>query len=638
MKRLKSDSKGQVMVIAVIIMVILFLGILFLFDLQSVIRSKIKIETANQAAALSAAQWQKESLNLIGELNLIKACDALQTYVTDISKPPSEQAADACKIITQMQTRMAFAGPVIAFGAAQQTAKNNGVNIYDYQKQSSSGAGSTNNAIKQAQLDAETYYKNLDINTPTGELRYGDACRSGINGRYSGWMDDYRGMLRAIIDQGIAVRPNVRIGIERVTPYAFKDRMFYNAILGEYWCYVPLRSLLKQPDSYWSGKWWRNIQYDNPNFTGQSEIYSLGVKFEENYADGSGVSYYDQAGSYWDTYLKKLSGNSDRHLGWGSLPEITWCLYDSSWDSARMESYIKNFWNRSQGGYLSGDLKSSALYDGALAYAECSQTINLVNSFESKMDAPTSVQDATDEATASLKGSVPSPIRTRSDTIINNGVPVGNDSSQDGYPAGVIARTFGELGVGGNKLKPTDAQIILPAFTGVALFPIAMFADNINPLRNTDDPLSAFIIWLKSADDLYTPAVAPPAGSELYLQAVQKLDAESFRKKGYNNNFAAGSVSNNIYFTDAYKYSAANPSGAGWLQQAYIFNDPSYNSALNNQTVPDKINPSYSRYYNLNFYILTDKSGRVRTNEQERCGGGYAPGGYEGPRSGPGRI
>ena len=642
MKQNNSGSKGQVIVIAIVIMVILMLGILFLFDLQSVIRAKVKIETANQAAALAAAQWQKESLNLIGELNLIKACDALQTYVPDELKnrqPPAseaEKATAACKIITQMQTRIAFAGPVIAFGAAQQAAKNNGVNIYDYQKQSSSSG--MNNTVKQVQLDALSYYNNLDISTATGEMRYGDAYRNGISNRYPGWWDDYRGMLKSVIDQGVVVLPNVRIGIERVTPYAFKDRMFYKAIEGEWWCYVPLRSLLKQPDSYWSGKWWQQIQYDNPHFTGQSEIYSLGISFAQDNAESSTGSYYTQTGNVtsWNDYLNSaLGSNSGQTWLNGDFTPITWCLYDGSWgwNSDREGEMLS--WNRSQGGYLRGELTDNVKYDGAVAYAECSQTINLINSFESKMDAPTAA-----EADASLKGSVPSPIRTRSDTIINNGVPVGNDSSRDGYPAGVIARALGELKPSGSKLKPTDAQIILPAFNNVALFPIAMFAGNINLLRNTDDPLSAFIIWLKSADDLYTPAVAPPAGSQLYWEAVKKLDTESFRRSGYNNKFVAGSVSNDAYFSDAYKYSAGNPDGAGWLQQAYIFidGDPKYADDLVNKTKTDKYNSNYLRYYNMNFYIVIDKSGKVRTNEQQRCGGGYVPSPYSGPRSGPPRF
>ena len=639
MKEINSDSKGQVMVIAVIIMVILMLGILFLFDLQNVIRSKVKIETADQAAALSAAQWQKESLNLIGELNLIKACDQLQGYVPASSqdKLPPEQAADACKIITQMQTRMAFVGPVIAFGAAQQAAKNNGVNIYDYQKQSSS------TAVKQVHLDAQSYRNSLDDTKPEwNAMRYGaENINPDISVRYPTWRDDYLRMLDAVISQGIAVRPNVRIGIERVTPYAFKDRVFYNAILNKWWCYVPLRSLLKKDEKFWTGKWWQT-QYDNPSFTGQSEIYSLGITFAQDNAADSG-SYYDGADKItsWDKYLSNALGNPGQD--WikntpGVLPQITWCIYDSNWGSSRMDD-ISSYWNRSQGGYLSGDIKDSVKYDGAVAYAECSQTINLVNTFESKMSAPTASQ-----AQASLQGSTnPSPIRTINNTVVNNKVPVGNDSSGDGYPAGVIARTLGELEPASSKLKPTAALIILPAFSNVALFPIAMFSDNINLLRNTDDPLSAFIIWLKTADNIYDLSVLSPPGTEQYLDAIRKLNQpgqESFRKNGFNNDFNYVPT-NDEYFSDVYKY-PNRADGAGWLQQAYIFtnSDPKYVYDSSKPTVPDTINPAYSRYYfpGSNLYILLDSGGKVRTNEQERCGTGYAPGGSSGPRSGPGRI
>lgn len=626
MKQINSDSKGQVMVIAVIIMVILMLGILFLFDLQNVIRSKVKIETADQAAALSAAQWQKESLNLIGELNLIKACDQLDGSVR-IPPPDNKNRVDFYNdLLTKMQIRIAFAGPVIAFGAAQQAAKNNGVNIYDYQ--------SNGQTKKQVWRDAESYLNSV----ATNELRYGeDVLNRDIYKLYPEWRKDYMAMLKSVIDQGVAVRPNVSIGIENVTPYAFHDRVFYNAILNRWWCYMPLRSLLKQPDSYWSGKWWQGILYDNPNFKGQSEIYTLGIKLDKASPPG-GDEYYktvDQNG-LWDFYLLKsgMSGKAQDNTTFG---EITWCIYDSSrWGTARMD-YIGSYWNRSQGGYLSGDIKPSVSYDGAMAYAECSQTINLVNTFESKMSAPTAAQ-----AQASLQGSTnPSPIRTINNTVVNNKVPVGNDSSGDGYPAGVIARTIGHLGRD-LTAKPTDVPIILPAFDNVALFPIAMFADNINLLRNTDDSLSDFIIWLRNADEIDPPMPPARAGTELYLAAVQQLNTESFRKTGYNNNFVTGSVANNAYFSDAYKYSATNPAGAGWLQQAYIFtnSDPKYVYDSSNPTIPDTINPSYSRYYfpGSNLYILLDSGGKVRTNEQERCGTGYAPGGSSGPRSGPGRI
>ena len=68
-----SSEKGQTLIVAVLAIIVLFLAVLFLFDLQSIIRVKVKTQTAADAAALAGANMQKESLNLIGEINLIKA-------------------------------------------------------------------------------------------------------------------------------------------------------------------------------------------------------------------------------------------------------------------------------------------------------------------------------------------------------------------------------------------------------------------------------------------------------------------------------------------------------------------------------------------------------------------------------------
>ncbi|MFA7230219.1 MAG: pilus assembly protein TadG-related protein [Victivallaceae bacterium] len=51
----KHIQGGQVMILAVIMIIILLMAIMFMFDLHSIIRAKIKMETAEQSAALTAA-------------------------------------------------------------------------------------------------------------------------------------------------------------------------------------------------------------------------------------------------------------------------------------------------------------------------------------------------------------------------------------------------------------------------------------------------------------------------------------------------------------------------------------------------------------------------------------------------------
>ena len=83
----------------VMILILLF-AIFFFFDIHNVIRGKMKLETAEQAAALAAARWQAESLNLVGEINLLIATENvllsenITVPDTDIFKDNAEDDKD----------------------------------------------------------------------------------------------------------------------------------------------------------------------------------------------------------------------------------------------------------------------------------------------------------------------------------------------------------------------------------------------------------------------------------------------------------------------------------------------------------------------------------------------------------------
>ena len=68
---------GQVLILAIVALILVIMAILLLFDVQTVIRGKVKGQNGVDAAALTAAEWQKHSLNLIGELNLVRATGTL---------------------------------------------------------------------------------------------------------------------------------------------------------------------------------------------------------------------------------------------------------------------------------------------------------------------------------------------------------------------------------------------------------------------------------------------------------------------------------------------------------------------------------------------------------------------------------
>ena len=66
-------ESGQVLITGIVMMAILLLVILYAFDVHNVIRAKLKVDIAQQSAAMTGAVWQKESLNFLGEINLVKA-------------------------------------------------------------------------------------------------------------------------------------------------------------------------------------------------------------------------------------------------------------------------------------------------------------------------------------------------------------------------------------------------------------------------------------------------------------------------------------------------------------------------------------------------------------------------------------
>lgn len=612
----RKNNSGQVMIISVIILVIIFIAILFLFDLQNIIRSKIKMETAEQAAALTAANWQKESLNLIGEINIVKACDVLLTDIPNSGSDIAEMVQSAGDALTEMQSRIAFTGPLIAFGSAQVAAKNNGVNIFD---------DSNNTVSKSVQGDMTNYVEKLTI-----DPRYLPPATSEFVNFYH-WREPYTAMISNIAGQGIAVRPSGSFpGLESVNPRWLTDRFLYNAILGEMWCQPTLNTIIKYPDSYWGGKWW-NVKYNNSNFPEESEIYTLGVEFS------GGASTQNQIYNPALPHISSLA--NDRGLNtsnWANISEMKWCIYDSSWfeGNANYNGPDTIWWNGST--FLRADLKPSARYGGAVAYAECYQKVKTVNEYKSNMSRPTVPKDSsgaakeqTQLASDSMKRNL---IKNNQDFTIT----VGNDIRQDSTPGGAVAKAFGKLQ---GDLAPTDAVMVLPVFTDAALIPSTMH--DYRPMRVGFSDLERFLIWLSGVDDLHSPETPPPDGTAAYLSALQKLDSERFRKTGWNNNFNIGAITSDVqYFSNQYKYSDTNSDGAGWLQQAYLQVDSKYDPMKPTVGVDERKTGWNTGYYYGGQYLLRNSAGALVTNEQAICrwipgGPGVVP---PGTRIGPPRL
>ena len=218
---IKRGQSGQVLLTGITMMVVLLLIILYAFDVHNVIRAKMKVEIAQQAAAMTGANWQKESLNLIGEINLLKASALLlegsenwKTPLPDRNDPDPEsekkwkEAMQArLDLLTEMQTRVSFIGPLIGFAAAQQAAKSNG-------------------------LDGRANVLNKYLELLEKDARYieeqGGAPK--IINNYN-WREPYRDLVSKINDSRIAVYPNARTaGMPETWPRQLANKHFYDEI------------------------------------------------------------------------------------------------------------------------------------------------------------------------------------------------------------------------------------------------------------------------------------------------------------------------------------------------------------------------------------------------------------------------
>ncbi|OGV32238.1 MAG: hypothetical protein A2020_14570 [Lentisphaerae bacterium GWF2_45_14] len=320
-KKRRKYQGGQTLILAVLAVIIIAAAIVFLFDLQNIIRGKIKAQTAVDAAALVGAKWQMNSLNMIGELNIIKACT---TIITDMPETASGKyssnplwgpnnndvscLSEASSLLSQMQVRIGFTGPLIGFGAAQQAAKNNGLNYVD-------------------EYCVELAQKYEYLSSEEGDVYYGsDVTIPALYG-YS-WREPYTEMIRNIMQYsdldmptGVAVNMNscwvsepLLSSDSNISNNYLSMKSIYTAINANYWC--ALTGLLRE--DFGDSKWWGNIELvmNSNSFRYESELLPLGLKYTFS---GSGI--YNQAldsGALYgpDDANEKIMDNSNTSSGY----------------------------------------------------------------------------------------------------------------------------------------------------------------------------------------------------------------------------------------------------------------------------------------------------------------------------------
>ena len=560
--RRQHGEHGQVLILAVVALILVIIAVLLLFDVQTVIRGKVKAQNGVDAAALTGAEWQKHSLNLIGELNLVRATGTLISdpffakgildnpnsnaaeFFADLDLPTSQEDftlfpekaefydengelnveklldevlrvekekrfLDALDdLVSQLQTRIAFVGPLIGFGSAQQAAKNNGLTFDN---------------------DASNFY-----------IQYLNLV--GNNGIYErvtpvfvkdyGWRTPYVTMLNSILDYSVyhndftGETENRAYGIAAGTRFKFVgmpslttnppgdlanylgDKNVYDMIHARDWC--GLDRLLRLD---FNGNWWGDFECEfDEDFSGQSEILPLHIAFSEStgtYDDANeakALARYARGGKklFSDTFNREIpyeysvsdnveqneehDGNrhtyytftnititinaalfeqtyndEDADRRYDLLPRLAWAVYDEDWGTYGDD---KKEWEQ----YLRGRFKPGMDYlSGARSYFEAQQdTVTISGS----MGRPRSGHRAADVgqvfASAQTNGEaqrVSNALYRLNDTNSVNRI----ETNAEAKPIGRIKTESGQF------LRPFEAgRMVLPVFTETALIPIAM--------------------------------------------------------------------------------------------------------------------------------------------------------------------
>lgn len=235
--------RGQVAVFLLVSLVVLAFMLLWTVDLRRIVFLKGKSQDAGDAAALAAARWQGSTLNLIGEINLLRV----------LALSAGDDAAEDA--LTNMQARLCFTGPMAAFAAAQQGAKQNGIYSQD---------DYTAIVRQHASTVRHTY------STLTGDEMLFDEP-------YPGAWDDYADMLDALADDGIAAgADNAELYSDTDGGHILLQRDFYDAVAGRNWCWFFLNhpALLA---SYRDHAWWPPLPEPTWDPPFNAEIFSLYV-------------------------------------------------------------------------------------------------------------------------------------------------------------------------------------------------------------------------------------------------------------------------------------------------------------------------------------------------------------------------
>lgn len=437
--------RGQVLLVAVTVLIILLVVALFLFDLQGIVRLRASTQTGADAAVLAAAGWQARSLNMIGEINLLKAATVLVSDVPPYGDGSAEGVLESSEALSQLQLRLTYAGPLLGLAASQQAAKRNG--MYDVSDFTWLISSHVDNYIDGGLF--ESIY-------PTEVYGYE-------------WIEPYGDMLRQIVANRIAAAPlNSRFlagGPHLTGPGAFllMQPDFYAAVHARHFCWF-YRQGLTPAD---------NFNFDLVEYSINQSAFFPGSEYCPLYVDFA----TGNPGSRIQPLLAER-GLTARGAGSPGFSDVEWAVYESVGDGEGWDAVDRY---RDLRPYMRSRVRPEYTYGGAAVRMYCASRPSLVTgwwTWEHGADES--------EATDSDLGDALSWSDTEfgpGDSYAAHGRRLSRAEgklhqlrSGETVESVAAAKPFGSLDGG---VAPQDAGIVLPVFDAVRLIPAALVRVNV---------------------------------------------------------------------------------------------------------------------------------------------------------------
>ncbi|RMD75614.1 MAG: hypothetical protein D6820_14390 [Lentisphaerae bacterium] len=451
--------RGQTLIYMLLLMLILLVIVIFMFDLQNFVRLRERSQNSVDAAVLTAAMWQGRTLNMVGELNLVKASTLLVDTIEPVGDTSAEALLQSDQVITQMQTRLLYVGPLLGYISAQQAAKNNRLRS-NPELTVSLSSHITNN------LEEIDGYPSLYEQAFSGSLVY--------NG-YA-WLEPYKEMLNRLVAEGLAVKVvNTRYlgGIPTLQgPGAqlLSTPAFYNAVWAHDYCWFMMMGI--SPDDIFDFSSIQLVSANMPFFPG-SEFLNPYVSFERfRFPDADAWNSHVQT---FQPYLdsRGMTPLPDDQEG---LENLTWAIYDNSergWADATLTDPNPNSGTYAfVGQYMRSPFRSEFVYGGAAARMFCEVSPSILSGRWTWRYG----QDKSQEKVTSLGDALSGGERfnTNAKRLKEAESRLRQLGERASVTSSAAAKPFGKLGTE----PPYTSGIVLPVFEQVRLIPAALVFEN----------------------------------------------------------------------------------------------------------------------------------------------------------------